>query len=180
MESDETLVRAVQEGFISKFSVLVDRYERKLYHFVSQKIRRHQEVEDIVQDTFIKVYKCIHTVDVEKKFSTFLYTVAKNTMIDFFRRHKPTVNIDRVAEELASEEDIYEIVSEIEQKGVITQVLKALDERYRKVIELYYLHDLSYEEVARKLRIPLGTVRTHLARGKVEFKKLYTTYEPFN
>lgn len=169
--SDETLVAAVQDGNIFAFEHLVRRYQRKLHSFVLHIVRDDQAAADVVQDSLINLYKTIDRVDTKKKFSTYVFSIARNTAISFLRAKRREVSLDDVV--MAGEDEaLFEELVQMEKQHTVGQALKRLDERYRKVIQLYYFDDLSYEEMSRKLRKPINTVRTHLSRAKAALRKL--------
>ena len=163
--SDESLVRGVAEGDISAFEQLVGRYQSKLLSFVTYMVRDSQAAQDIVQESFISLYKTIDHVDTSRKFSSYLFSIARNTAISYLRsriRHAPLEE----AESVASLDVPEALVTGKEEKERIETALDAIDTKYKKVISLYYFEDLSYEEMSRLLRLPVNTIRTHLRRAK--------------
>lgn len=173
-KADEELVRSIQQGDVLAFEILVKRYQRRLFSFVFHIIYDVHAAEEVVQDALFSVYQSIDRVDVAKKFSSYLFTIAKNTAISYLRRQKQTVSLGEI-EELASEEEtLYEELIEAEKQHRVRQSLLALEEKYRRVISLYYFDDLSYEEISQKLKLPVNTVRTHLLRAKQQLKEVLT------
>ncbi len=163
--SDEELVGQIQEGDIFAFEQLVKRYQSKLLGFVYHIIRDEQAADDIVQESFINLYKTIDRVDRSKKFSSYVFSIARNTTISHIRKYKKEVPLDDI---LASseEESLYAQIVQAEQSHTIRGALSKIPVQYQKVIRLYYFEDLSYEEVAKSLALPINTIRTHLRRGK--------------
>ncbi len=171
--SDESLVRAVAEGDISAFEQLVGRYQSKLLSFVTYMVRDSQAAQDIVQESFISLYKTIDHVDTSRKFSSYLFSIARNTAISYLRsriRHAPLEE----AESVASLDVPEALVTGKEEKERIETALDAIDTKYKKVISLYYFEDLSYEEMSRLLRLPVNTIRTHLRRAKDALRTVLT------
>ncbi len=172
-KTDEDLVLAVCQGNISAFEELVKRYQRKLYSFALHIVRDEPMAQDVVQDALFRAYTSIDHVDTTKKFSSYLFTIAKNTAISFMRKRKYTVSLGAVAEQINEDKTMYEHLIDAEQHHYIKQVIGKLEEKYRRVISLYYFDDLSYEEISKKLKIPINTVRTRLSRAKGAFRKIY-------
>lgn len=168
---DEALVRQVQEGDIFAFEHLVRRWQQKLLLFVVRIVSDEQAGQDAVQEAFISLYKTIDRVDTKKKFSSYLYAIARNIAISALRARKPTASIDESTigtDDTSMDEGL---VSQ-EARGRVTKAVAKLEKKYRQVIELYYFRDLSYEEIAKTLRLPLNTVRTHLSRAKQKLRDI--------
>lgn len=168
--TDEQLVAQVREGRISAFETLVKRYQDRLVSFTKRIVGDERLAEEVVQDSFVKVYTAIDRIDTSRKFSTFLFTVAQNTAVSELRKLKKELPL---SENLpAREESHWEKAAREEEKGLAQGALELLEGKYRKIIRLYYFDDLSYEEISRKLRMPVNTVRTHLRRGKDILRKI--------
>ncbi len=171
--SDEPLVRAVKEGSISAFEELVGRYQGKLLSFVTYLIRDPEAAQDVVQESFISLYKTIDNVDTSKKFSSYLFSIARNNAISHMRgskRHIPLVE----AEHITAADTAETLMMERDEKHHIEQALDIIDAKYKKVITLYYFEDLSYEEMSKRMRLPINTIRTHLRRAKDALRKVLT------
>lgn len=170
-KTDIELVQAIQSGNILAFEELVSRYQRGLLSFSNRVVRDEKTAEEVVQDAFFRVYTSIHSIDTSKKFSTYLFQIAKNTAISTLRKHRPQ---SPLTEMLASDDDInlYEVLAQKDEAQRVRAAVLRLPAAYRNVVDLYYFHDLSYEEVGNRLKLPLNTVRTHLKRAKTALKEL--------
>jgi RNA polymerase sigma-70 factor (ECF subfamily) len=125
--------------------------------------------EDITQEVLFRVYTVIDRIDPTKKFTTFLFEIAKNKSIDYIRARKSTSSIEEM--EIADNSlPLEEILFEEEKKKTLQQAIHHLPEHYRTVILLYYFDELSYEEIAKQLNLPINTVRTRLKRAKEQLK----------
>lgn len=171
---DEQLVQEIQQGDVLAFEMLVKRYQRRLFSFVFHILYDVHAAEEVVQDTLFGAYKTIYRVDTTKKFSSYLFTIAKNTAISYLRRQKQTISLSEIEEQASEEETLYEELIEAEKQHRVRESLHALEEKYRRVITLYYFNDLSYEEISQKLKIPVNTVRTHLLRAKQRLQEVLT------
>lgn len=170
-KTDEQLVTEVQTGLISSYEVLVRRFEKKLYSYIFNFVKREDDAKDIVQDAFISVYEHIDQFDKSRNFSAYLYSVAKNGAMTFFRKKKHAVSIEGFdfIDEKQKPEDMMILNS---RKDAVHAAVESLDSKYRRVVRLYYFHELSYEEIGKKLSLPLNTVRTYLHRAKIQLKQL--------
>ncbi len=170
--TDEALVSKIQQGDVLAFEILVKRYQRRLFSFVFRIVYDAHAAEEVVQDVLFGAYKTIHRVDTTKKFSSYLFVIAKNTAISYLRRKKHTVSLDVIEEQATDEETFYENLVEAEQKHRVKEAMNQLEDTYSRIITLYYFDDLSYEEISRKLKLPVNTVRTHLLRAKKKLKEV--------
>lgn len=168
--SDEALVRDVQEGSISAFEMLVTRYQGKLHSFVSYLVRDSIAAQDIVQESFMSLYKTIDRIDIDKKFSAYLFSLTRNHALSYLRGHKSHVPLEHASNMEASEspETVLEHGDEEER---LEKALQTIDDKFSQVIRHYYFDNLSYEETGKALGIPVNTVRTHLRRAKTALRK---------
>ncbi len=169
--SDEALVVAIQQGDVFAFEHLVKRFQKRLHSFVLHVVHDDQMAQDVVQESFISLYKTIDRVDTSKKFSTYVFSIARNTAISHLRTLKKQVSLEDVVL-LDEDESLYENLVAAERSQTVRKALSHLEEKYRRVIRLYYFDDLSYEEIGRTIRLPVNTVRTHLFRAKEALRKL--------
>jgi len=169
--SDEALVRDVQEGDISAFEVLVGRYQHKLHSFVTYLIHDPQAAQDVVQESFISLYKAIDSVDTARKFSSYLYSIARNFAISYLRSHVSHAPLTE-AEHIPADRHPETILMEKDERRRIERALDIIDTKYKKVISLYYFDDMSYEEMSTRLHLPVNTIRTHLRRAKDALRKI--------
>ena len=170
LKSDEELVQEVQEGNISAFEEFVRRYQGKLHSFVTYIMHDAQEAQDVVQDSFISLYKSIDRIDSSRKFSSYLFTMTRNQAISHLRRRKFHAPLEE-AERLSHPESLETHALEEDEKHRIGEALDAIDNKYKKVISLYYFEDISYEEIAKRLKLPVNTIRTHLRRAKAALRE---------
>lgn len=164
------------------FEHLVDRYERKLTRYVRRLTGLDaQSIEDILQESFIKIYINLNDYDSSYSFSSWAYRITHNEAINYLRKNRkvPTIPLETEDEEganliefLKSEIDVAE---EISRKDIIEKIRKAismLPDKYREVLVLRYMEDMDYREISDILRIPMGTVATTINRAKEKFKEI--------
>jgi RNA polymerase sigma-70 factor, ECF subfamily len=169
--TDEELVLAIRDGDIASFEELVKRYQHGLFVFVMRFLRDEQASLDIVQESLVKIYTLIDKIDVNRKFSTFLFEIAKNSAISEFRKRKHSVSLEQIVD-LENDETFMEQFLRLDAAQNVRRAVKKLPGKYQRVITLYYFDELSYEEVSKRLKVPVNTIRTHLKRAKVQLKKL--------
>ena len=183
-DHDAALVRAIQAGDMAAFDQLVVKHKDKLFNMVYWFLGDYQEANDCAQDTFIKVFKSLKKFRFESSFSTWLYRIAINTCKNRFkssayRWKKKTVPLENPE---SSEQDnrSYEIqndspspANELEKKErlmMIQKAINALPEEQNRVIVLRDIQGLSYQEIADVTGLNLGTVKSRLARARMELR----------
>ena len=162
---------AVQKGDQRAFRKIVEKYQNSLLNFFFYMNANMQEGEDLVQETFLKVYLCRDKYTPSAKFSTFLYRIARNTGIDYIRKKKavPVSFEDDLLEEPALDTSRS---SEMDVKGDLEKALLLLPEKLRSVIVMSYFEDLKYQEIADILEIPLGTVKSRMSFAMNQLKEI--------
>lgn len=162
--TDGTIIRRIQEGDINKFEELVEKYSPKIRSFISARLFDKSHGDDIVQNSFIQFYKSLERFDITKPVYPYLLQIARNELYMFFRKNHSTVSLDdnltHATTELAYEDPIETIVS-----GLKSDNKDAL---------LWFAEGYSYEEIAKKLKKPLNTVRTLIRRARLYIQKNYT------
>ena len=169
---DEELIREVKNGQISSFEKLVKRYQKRLSVYIRRFAVSDEDTQDILQKVFISVYRHITNIDEKRGFSSYIYAVAKNESISHLRQNKPAVSLNHFENLLTYEGgfELFEKISKDEIKTKINIAISKLAPLYRQIIKLYYFDDLSYQDIADKVKMPINTVRTRLRRAKVQLK----------
>ncbi|MCH8123166.1 MAG: sigma-70 family RNA polymerase sigma factor, partial [Bacteroidetes bacterium] len=138
--------------------------------------RQQGEVDDLVQECFIKAFSALNSYSTDYAFSTWLYKIATNHTIDFLRKKKlSTMSIDRPIQTKDGEVE-YELpdvsyrpdrhIVEDERRELIQEAISQLPQKYNRVIVMRHQQEKSYEEIARELNLPLGTVKAHIFRAR--------------
>jgi RNA polymerase sigma-70 factor (ECF subfamily) len=174
---DRQLVERAQRGDKRAFELLVEKYQRKLARLLSRLIRDPGEVEDVAQETFVKAYRALPSFRGESAFYTWLYRIGVNTAKNYLmamRRRAPT-STEVVAEDAEGYDegeqlrDISTPESVLLSKEIAATVNAAIDalpEELRTAIQLRELEGMSYEEIARVMECPIGTVRSRIFRAR--------------
>ncbi len=185
--SDEQLIAKFQLGDLQAYDILVRRYKDQLLNFVYRFVGNRTDAEDIVQETFLRVYKNKHMYKEIAKFSTWVYTIAGNLAKTELRRRKRH-KIFSVSNFVNEEKD-YDIpdqdhspekkVDSAIQEGIIQKAIEKLPAKFKEVIILRDIQGFAYEEISQILNIPLGTVKSRVNRGRLklqeDLKFLYET-----
>ena len=170
---DHDLVQSILHGSERSFRQLVGRYQGIVYSVVLGIVGNRIEVEDIVQEVFIKIYTGLRTFRGESKLSTWIYRIARNESINALARlkgdYRPLDEAEPLVSSLGNPE---ELLGGKQSRDLIRSLIARLEEHYRVVIELRYLGEKSYAEIAEIMEIPVGTVKTYIHRAKTELKKM--------
>lgn len=172
--TDEMIAKEVQKGDIEAFGELVIRYEIKLKRYARKFLSQKEDIEDLVQDVFIRTYERIQSFDTSMRFSPWIYRIAHNLFVNELKR-KSRYGFDIFDPEVilpfltAKETTDGDILSE-ELSTEIDEHLNSLSAKYREAIILFYFEELSYQEISEVLQIPVTTVgvRMNRARAKLE------------
>ena len=163
MQSDEELMREFQKGKPEAFEELFRRYVHLIYAFFRRRLTDTSRAEDLAQETFMVILPGGERYEERAKFRTYLYAVALKLLWGERRRESRDRLIDRNVDELSQEHDPSTSVW-------IREALGRLDGRHREVLMLREYEQLSYEEIAELLAIPVNTVRSRLFRARAELK----------
>jgi RNA polymerase sigma-70 factor (ECF subfamily) len=176
-ELDQELVERAQRGDKTAFDLLVQKYQRKLGRLLSRMIRDQAEVEDVVQEAFIKAYRALPNFRGDSAFYTWLYRIgintAKNYLVAMGRR--PQVSTEIEVEDAENFEDGQELrtidtpETELMTKQIaktVNDTVAGLPEELRTAITLREIEGLSYEEIATLMGCPIGTVRSRIFRAR--------------
>jgi RNA polymerase sigma-70 factor (ECF subfamily) len=177
--TDEDLIARFQQGDVYAFEMIVHRYKDPLVNFVYNFVGNRVDAEDIVQETFLRVFKNKHLYRKIAKFSTWIYTIASNLAKTELRRRKrrrilslSSMGYEDRDYEISDEYFSPERVVEGEMKGdQIREEILALPEKFREVVILRDIQELSYEEISKLLKIPVGTVKSRVNRGRIRLQK---------
>ncbi len=172
--SDEKLIALFQSGDINAYNELVERYKERLFNFVLRYFNNKEQAEDVVQDTLIKLYTHASYYKNVAKFSTWIFTIAKNNALTELRKNKR-----KRTESLWTEDgnplDINSKEQSLDQKThnefAINQLNKFLDEipeNFRMAVVLRDFQELSYDEISKILEIPIGTIKSRINRGRIQ------------
>ncbi len=181
MQSDEELMAAFQEGRSDAFDLLVSRYKNPLHNFAYRFLGDYDDADDIVQDVFVRLYLKKDAYRPIAMFSTWIYTITSNLAKTYLRRRKfrtlfsmnrpegraqttPEIPDARYPADRAAEASI--------QQEMIQKALDAIEAKFREVVVLRDIQELSYEEICTITGLNMGTVKSRLNRGRAQLQVL--------
>ncbi len=177
--TDEQIAERVQKGDIEEFERLVARYRQKLLNYGSKLLFGRGDLEDIVQEIFIKTYRNLQSFDSNRKFSTWIYRIAHNEfinygkkfsrqLIDYFDFEVLLPKAPRAPEHKSPESEF----DRERLKRLVETKLAEMEPKYREPLVLYYLEGFDYKEISEVLKLPVSTVGVRLSRAKNILKKI--------
>jgi len=176
---DLRIVEQILAGRTERFRDLVTRYQNLVAGIAWRSGCRREDVEDVVSDVFLKVYRNLHQYRPDHAFSTWLYRLTANHVVDRSRRMKKERGRAEMPEQVADVSPGADDALETdERQRLVRSALDHVDERYRAVMHLVYVEGLKVDETARVLGVPEGTVKTRLMRGREALKKVLMRRNP--
>jgi RNA polymerase sigma-70 factor (ECF subfamily) len=170
-DTDSDIIEQVRAGNTRRYAVLVDRHKDRMLTLACRLLGRREEAEELVQDAFMRAFRSLDRFRGDAKFSTWLYRILHNLcMTKVSRRRRVDVEEDeeQVIDTLADDgsPSVQEQLEDEEMRGILKQEMNLLPEKYRSVVALFYIQEMSYEEVVSILNLPVGTVKTNLFRAR--------------
>jgi len=160
---NDYLIAQIQEGYTSNFHWVVEEFEDKILRHLTKMVKDTEVAKDLKQDVFEKALANINLYKIGMSFKTWIYKIATNVAIDYLRNK---VVRNSVEKDEIDNNDPSVILEKSENSITITEALSKLKPIYRDIIKYRYYEDMSYEDIAKILSIPIGTVKAYLYRAK--------------
>ena len=182
-DPEQHLIQRAQKGDPEAFATLVTEHQRYVYNLALRVLKNEEEALDLAQETFVRAWTALPNFRGQSKFRTWLYRIVTNlcyNRLPNLRRSLNELGDDVIAElpetEIAFDNPAHGLESR-ELRSYLHQAIDRLDENYRLLISLRYQSELSYEEIATMLNLPLGTVKTGLFRAKEQLRRALERYQ---
>lgn len=175
--------RAVNSGDPRAYNALMARYRDPIYFMLYEKIADRELAKELTIEAFGKAFSKLHLYTPKFAFSTWLFTVARNNCIDYLRKKKlPTISMDAMMQDEDGNRNSFDIISDtlnpekqlVKQQRIqiLRNIVGKLKPNYRDLVVLRYFKELSYDEIAQELQIPIGTVKAQLHRSREQLFKI--------
>jgi len=173
--SDQEIIDSVKRGNDSDYSIIVDKYKNKAFSMLKRMLKNEFDAEEVLQDCFLKAYKSLNAFKGEAKFSTWFYRIVYNTALTRLSSQKR-----KTESEMTSVEDHFNLESqyvadEIEKKDLskfVQETITKLPERYSAVITMFYLNEMTIEEISGVMGITVSNVKVMLHRSRNALRDL--------
>lgn len=174
-DTEQSLIQRAQKGDHDAFATLVDEHQRYVYNLALRVVKDENEALDLTQETFVRAWTALPNFRGQSQFRTWLYRITTNLCYNRLPNLRRSLNDlgDDVMEDL-SETDFNVPAHEFESNEMRQHLHRAIDEldaNFKLLITLRYQHELSYDEIASTLNLPLGTVKTGIFRAKEQLRK---------
>ena len=174
--SDEALVTMTLNGHSASFEELVRRYERQIFSLALRMMNNQEDANDVAQDIFIKIYHALPKFDESRKFFSWMYKIAMNVCYTQLKKRPPeSYPLDNVIDFAPFLPDIdsqpEEYFESKEMKELVQQAISELPDNFRVPILLRFMEELSYQQIAEVMELPVTTIETRLYRGKALLQK---------
>jgi len=199
LDLEINIIRRIKSGDINAFEEIVSKYKDKALTLSIRILKVKEDAEDSLQEAFIKTFRAIvdNQFEERSKFSTYFYRIVYNTALDFYKKHKAKnynlINIDekqtdndggisdistfemkidrsKYSTSVAFQTDRKTIDNEMQE--LVNKYLELIPEKYGAILTLFYINDLSHDEIAETLRLPIGTVKNRIFRAKNKLKEI--------
>lgn len=179
--NDEELVKRVKNGDIDAFEEIIAKYEKRVFGLIYNVIKNENEIEDVAQEVFMKVYKNIDKFKGNSSLYTWIYRITANLCLDYIKKKKEVIYIDEKLQlddgevdfQIPSNEKLQdELYEEKELKEKLQKSIAKLPEKQQMVIILRDIKGFSYEEISEILEMKLGTVKSQINRARLKLKEL--------
>jgi RNA polymerase sigma-70 factor (ECF subfamily) len=173
----EALIQRCLQGDQAAWEAIVRLHRRKVFNVAYKFVGKHDEAEDLTQDIFLKIFKSLDTFDRRANFQTWLISVSRNLCIDHYRsvrKERETIDREVDTSELAPSTPEPGPIAALEQRDrvvLLRQALAALPDTLRTAVLLRDIQELSYQEIADRLKLPEGTVKSRINRGRMELAR---------
>ncbi len=174
LSADHQLMLAVREGDLDKLGLLFEQHHNHLFNFFLRQTRNRQESEDLVQDVFFRILKYRHTYRAEGKFTTWMFSIAHNAKIDYYRKQKHRGDevepMDQIMDDGRNPEETLEQENEV---SFIQKALAKLSDDKREVLLLSRFQDMRYEDIAKVMGCKVGTIKARVHRALKDLAQGY-------
>jgi RNA polymerase sigma-70 factor (ECF subfamily) len=175
-KNDQELAMLVQSGGVDFFGVLFNRYEAKIKRYAKKFIYGEDEINDAIQQIFTKAFVNINSFDSNRKFSSWLYRIAHNELVNLLKKKRhsflPLFDLDVFLPRNFLNNKIADDIDAKNLKKEVERTLEKIEEKYREPLYLYYIEELPYKDISEIMKIPVSTVGVRITRAKKLMKNI--------
>ena len=172
-EQDDTqLVKASQQGDQDAFALLVRRHQRRVFNLSLRMVQDYEDASEATQEAFVAAWQGLPSFRGEARFATWLYRIAYHCCLRRLERRKrerclqAVIEAEQILDGMHKEQRVEDILERRDRLAVVRKQMEQLPAKYRSVLVLRHLQEMSYEEMAAVLSMPVGTIKTHLFRAR--------------
>ena len=169
-EIDIAIIQHALNNDESACQKILNLYKGRIFSYVYRIVRNYHDAEDLTSETFIKCFKALASFDQKKSFSTWLFTIAHNLVIDFLRKNKH--EYEYLDERHSVNDDFVQVYEKKKKFEMIEKALSQLPHLDQEIIILFHKEEYSYEEISEVLNLPVSTIKTRLHRARIKLSQL--------
>jgi RNA polymerase sigma-70 factor, ECF subfamily len=163
--TDRDLILRAKRGESEAYGEIVTRHQTSVFNVCYRILHNHSDAEDLAQETFMRAYNRLNTFDIEREFAPWIRRVAANLCLNFLGSQKTLTELDDERDEDKTQSPNQQVEVK-ERNEQIRNALASLPSNYRVVVEMRHYQEMSYDEIADELKIPLSDVKSHLFRAR--------------
>lgn len=176
-QSDAQLITLALQGNHEAYGALVRRHQTTAYNVARRVVGDAQDALDVTQDAFVRAYDALAAFDRSRPFAPWLHTITTKLALNFVQRKRPTQELDAESEMPDTRADPEQRALAAERQQQVRKALLQLPPAWRAVVELRHFQDMSYDEIANALNLPVSDVKSHLFRARQKLKELFEQTE---
>lgn len=170
MADEKELIEKAIKGEESACQKILNLYKGRIFSYIIRLVKNYDDAEELTFDTFIRFFKSLKSFDTSRSISSWLFTIAHNLVVDFFRRN--TIEYEYLDEKYSTSDSLaerFEIGKRLKQLETALGQLAPID---REIVILFHREELSYQEISNIVKLPVSTIKTRLHRARKKLKKL--------
>ncbi len=181
-EKEKAFLEKCREGDCSAFNYIVNEYNNRAYYYALSILHNHHDALDLGQESFVKAFRAIKTFDTSKPFLPWLLRIVRNLCFNELKKKKrraespgpeeSNIFLEIIPSKTSETKSPYEIIVDKEFQSTIQNAIKKLPEAQREVVFLFHFQELTYEEIAEVMDVPVGTIMSRLFHGRRKLAKL--------
>ncbi|MBK3496517.1 RNA polymerase sigma factor [Viridibacillus sp. YIM B01967] len=172
---DKKLIKQIQQGNSDLLDVLIRKYYKDIYSFCFRKTVNSNIAADLTQEVFLKLVHYIHSYVHDGKFKNYLFTIARNVCIDYYRKNGDVIQFSEGLDAPANDENL----TKVEQSEIVMQALNDLPDIQKDVVLLRFYHDMKVRDIAEITQTSLSTTKSRLKQGLDKLKKIISEEDVF-
>ncbi len=187
-QEDAVLIERSQQGDRAAFNALIVKHEERAYHYAFRLTRNQEEASDVVSDAFVRIFNALKNFKGNSSFPTWMYRILTNCFLDIRKKDKSKLNVSLEQSMQGSDGEIVrepadrgpgpqEQTEKSERQAEMESAVNSLPEYQRAMIVMYHAENLSYDEIAAALDLPVGTVKSRLNRARLVLRELLLKHE---
>lgn len=171
-QDDPQLVKASQRGDQDAFALLVQRHQRRVFNLSVRMVQDYEEASEVTQEAFVAAWQGLPSFRGEARFATWLYRIAYHCCLRQLEQRKrgrdlqAVIQAEQILDEMNKEQRVEDILERRDLQAIVREQMEQLPANYRVVLILRHLQEMTYEEMAAVLSMPVGTIKTHLFRAR--------------